>query len=51
MEKKSRTMEPKIENREPRRRNEEAFKRDCVALLEKSCKSLKALAAEMGVSH
>ena len=56
-EKRTRTMEPKTEDREPRtesreprRRNEEAFKRDCVVLLEKSGKSLKAFAAEMGVS-
>ena len=44
-------METKTENREPRKRHEPAFKRDCVALLEKSGKSLKAFAAEMGVSH
>ncbi len=41
-------METKIENREPRKRHELAFKRDCVALLAKSGKSLKAFAAEMG---
>ena len=29
-------MEPKIENREPRKRHELAFKRDCVAPLEKT---------------
>ena len=50
-EKRTRTMETKIENREPRKRHELAFKRDCVALHEKSGKSLKAFAAEMGVSH
>ena len=50
-EKRTRTMETKIENREPRKRHELAFKRDCMALLEKSGKSLKAFAAEMGVSH
>ena len=43
-------METKTENREPRKRHELAFKRDCVALLEKSGKSLKAFAAEMGLA-
>jgi transposase len=44
-------MEAKTETREPRKRYEEAFKRDCVALLEKSGKGLKAFAAEMGITH
>jgi len=32
-------MEAKTETREPRKRYEEAFKRDCVGLLEKSGKA------------
>ena len=34
-----------------RKKYDEAFKRDCVMLLEKSGKDLKAFAVEMGVSH
>jgi transposase-like protein len=44
-------MEPKTETRTLRERHEEAFKRDCVALLEKRGKRLRALAEEMGISH
>ena len=36
---------------EPRKKYDEAFKRDCIELLEKSGKSLKAFAAEMGINH
>ena len=44
-------MEAKTETREPRQRHEEAFKRDCVALLEKSSKGLKAFATERRINH
>ena len=44
-------MEAKTDTREPRKRYDEAFKRDCVALREKSGKGLKAFAAEMGINH
>jgi putative transposase len=44
-------MEAKAETREPRKRYEEAFKRDCVALLATSGKGLRAFAAEMGLNH
>jgi transposase len=44
-------METKTERAEGGKRYDEAFKRDCVALLEKSDKGLKAFAAEMGINH
>ena len=44
-------METNTEIREPRKRYDETFRRDCVALLEKSGKTLKAFAAEMGINH
>ena len=47
----TKTMEAKTDTREPRKRYDEGFKRDCVALLEKSGKGLKAFAAEMGINH
>ena len=44
-------METNMETREPRKRYDETFRRDCVTLLEKSGKTLKAFAAEMGINH
>ena len=44
-------METKPESPKERQHYDEAFKRDCVALLEKSGKTLKAFALEMGVNH
>ena len=44
-------METRTEPPKGRKQYEEAFKRDCVALLEKSGKTVKAFAAEMGLNH
>lgn len=44
-------MENNTQREPKRKRYEEGFKRDCVALFERSGKSIKAFATEMGISH
>jgi transposase len=43
-------MEPKLKPRRKGERYDEAFKRDCVALWEQSDKTMKAMAAELGIA-
>jgi transposase len=44
-------METNKQREQKRKRYDEGFKRDCVALFERSGKSIRAFSAEMGVNH